>query len=84
MVGGLDHRQVTAIQCGLDHTIVLAAGQLFSCGWGADGQTGAYFFVSSSIPPYMHDSGELLAVTGPSTPSLAISIPTPLLTNIFS
>ena len=29
------------IACGMDHTLLLSdEGEVFSCGWGADGQTG--------------------------------------------
>ena len=29
------------IACGMDHTLLLSdKGEVFSCGWGADGQTG--------------------------------------------
>ena len=38
--------------CGLDHTLLLAdSGQVFSCGWGADGQTGTLDKIRT-----MHDS----------------------------
>ena len=29
------------IACGMDHTLLLSdEGEVFTCGWGADGQTG--------------------------------------------
>ena len=29
------------LACGMDHTLLLSdEGEVFSCGWGADGQTG--------------------------------------------
>eukprot|EP00048_Salpingoeca_helianthica_P020957 m.9547 g.9547 ORF g.9547 m.9547 type:complete len:362 (-) comp5435_c0_seq1:134-1219(-) len=31
---------VTQIACGWDHTAMLAAGEVLTCGWAADGQTG--------------------------------------------
>lgn len=40
MAGDLDPDTVTALVCGLDHTLVVAEGTLYACGWGADGQTG--------------------------------------------
>jgi len=31
------------IACGMDHTLLLSdEGEVFSCGWGADGQTGEH------------------------------------------
>jgi len=37
------YEEVKQIACGLDHTIVLTeGGQVFSCGLGADGQTGDF------------------------------------------
>lgn len=37
--------QIENIQCGQDHTLVLSkTGRVYSCGWGADGQTGLGHF----------------------------------------
>lgn len=44
--GGND--KVKDIVCGLDHSLILTEnGQVFSCGWGADGQTGLGHFNST-------------------------------------
>ena len=39
------------IVCGQDHTLFLdKSGQVFACGWGADGQLGNGVFDSNSTP----------------------------------
>lgn len=41
--------KIKQIACGFDHTLLLTIdGQVFSCGWGADGQTGLGHFNNES------------------------------------
>ncbi|EDO28645.1 predicted protein, partial [Nematostella vectensis] len=36
---------IVKVVCGMDHSLLLSCdGKVFSCGWGADGQTGLGFF----------------------------------------
>lgn len=43
-----DNDKIKDIVCGLDHSLILTEnGKVFSCGWGADGQTGLGHFNSS-------------------------------------
>lgn len=43
-----DDDKVKDIVCGLDHSLILTEkGKVFSCGWGADGQTGLGHFNST-------------------------------------
>ena len=43
------------IACGLDHTLLLSTdGKVFSCGWGADGQTGKPVVCIASKHYYVH------------------------------
>ena len=43
-----DDDKVKDIICGLDHSLLLTEnGKVFSCGWGADGQTGLGHFNST-------------------------------------
>ncbi len=38
------------VVCGLDHTLLLAeSGGVFSCGWGADGQTGIWRYIINFV-----------------------------------
>ncbi|XP_068187344.1 RCC1-like G exchanging factor-like protein isoform X2 [Antennarius striatus] len=49
-VGGFDGR-VVQVSCGQDHSLFLTeAGSVFSCGWGADGQTGVGHHDVSASP----------------------------------
>lgn len=42
---------VVQVECGQDHTLFLTAdGEVYSCGWGADGQTGLGHDRSQGIP----------------------------------
>ncbi|XP_017774213.1 PREDICTED: Williams-Beuren syndrome chromosomal region 16 protein [Nicrophorus vespilloides] len=37
----IDGKKIVDVECGQDHTLViLSDGSVYSCGWGADGQTG--------------------------------------------
>ena len=39
------------IVCGQDHTLFLTKnGQVYSCGWGADGQTGLGDYINQGTP----------------------------------
>lgn len=46
-----DGGEVTDILCGQDHSLFLSSsGTLYSCGWGADGQTGKGHYDVSHVP----------------------------------
>lgn len=50
-VRNLDDVQVRKIVCGPDHTLFLTdKGEVYSCGWGADGQTGIGHFDNEWTP----------------------------------
>lgn len=43
-----ENDDVVSVQCGQDHTLFLTkAGKVYSCGWGADGQTGRGNYITS-------------------------------------
>lgn len=45
----VDDKTISDVQCGQDHTLILTKdGCVYSCGWGADGQTGLGHFNSVS------------------------------------
>ncbi|EFA10131.2 RCC1-like G exchanging factor-like protein [Tribolium castaneum] len=45
----IDSKKVTDIECGQDHTLAVTDdGAVYSCGWGADGQTGLGTFDNTS------------------------------------
>lgn len=47
----LDKEKVVDAVCGMDHTLFLTeSGRVFSCGWGADGQTGLGHFNNEATP----------------------------------
>lgn len=47
----LNGRKITGITCGQDHSLfLLDNGSVFSCGWGADGQTGLGHYKSVDEP----------------------------------
>lgn len=49
-IGELPSR-VTEVFCGQDHSMFLSGdGQLYSCGWGADGQTGLGHYKNQATP----------------------------------
>ncbi|KAM6155397.1 RCC1-like G exchanging factor-like protein isoform 2-T2 [Rhynchocyon petersi] len=53
--------QVVQVACGQDHSLFLTdAGEVYSCGWGADGQTGLGHYNSSSVPTKL--GGDLAGV----------------------
>ncbi|XP_068600698.1 RCC1-like G exchanging factor-like protein [Brachionichthys hirsutus] len=59
-VEGFDGR-VVQVACGQDHSLFLTeAGSVFSCGWGADGQTGVGHYAVSASPVQV--GGDLLGV----------------------
>ncbi|XP_039250516.2 RCC1-like G exchanging factor-like protein [Styela clava] len=42
---------VTQISCGMDHSLFLTkSGEVYGCGWGADGQTGLGSYEKTGIP----------------------------------
>ncbi|XP_059086233.1 RCC1-like G exchanging factor-like protein [Tigriopus californicus] len=46
---------IVDVVCGQDHTFFLSTrGQLFSCGWGADGQLGGGDYASQHTPTLIH------------------------------
>lgn len=46
-----DHEKIHDIHCGQDHSLFITeSGRLYSCGWGADGQTGLGHYNSTYIP----------------------------------
>lgn len=50
-VGMPGEERIATIQCGQDHSIfVTETGSVFSCGWGADGQTGLGHYNSVGTP----------------------------------
>lgn len=55
-----DNDKVKDIVCGLDHSLILTEnGKVFSCGWGADGQTGLGHF--NSIGEWTQVLGDIKA-----------------------
>lgn len=51
VIDGVDGESVSDIHCGQDHSFLLSAtGKVYSCGWGADGQTGLGHYDSTSSP----------------------------------
>lgn len=47
--------KIVQVACGLDHTLFLAEkGTVYSCGWGADGQTGLGHYGDEMIPHQVH------------------------------
>lgn len=45
----LDGEKIAQVECGQDHTLALTdSGKVFSCGWGADGQTGLGHYNTTS------------------------------------
>lgn len=50
-IEGLNGRKIVGITCGQDHSLFLMDnGTVFSCGWGADGQTGLGHYNSVDVP----------------------------------
>lgn len=61
MIKNVDGERVIDSVCGQDHTLFLSeSGKIYSCGWGADGQTGLGHFNNQSIPSLV--KGELEGV----------------------
>ncbi|XP_006889726.1 PREDICTED: Williams-Beuren syndrome chromosomal region 16 protein [Elephantulus edwardii] len=53
--------QVVQVACGQDHSLFLTEkGEVYSCGWGADGQTGLGHYNMSSVPTKL--GGDLAGV----------------------
>ncbi|KAM9583319.1 RCC1-like G exchanging factor-like protein isoform 1-T1 [Trichechus inunguis] len=53
--------QVVQVACGQDHSLFLTdKGEVYSCGWGADGQTGLGHYNISSVPTQL--GGDLAGV----------------------
>ncbi|XP_075420944.1 RCC1-like G exchanging factor-like protein isoform X2 [Tenrec ecaudatus] len=53
--------QVVQVACGQDHSLFLTEkGEVYSCGWGADGQTGLGHYNISSVPTKL--GGDLAGV----------------------
>ncbi|XP_026472586.1 RCC1-like G exchanging factor-like protein isoform X2 [Ctenocephalides felis] len=45
------NEDIVSIQCGQDHSIFInKCGQVFACGWGADGQTGLGHYRNEYVP----------------------------------
>ncbi|XP_003740298.1 RCC1-like G exchanging factor-like protein [Galendromus occidentalis] len=43
--------KVAEVVCGLDHTLFLTeSGEVYACGWGADGQTGLGHYGNTGVP----------------------------------
>ncbi|XP_014240645.1 RCC1-like G exchanging factor-like protein [Cimex lectularius] len=75
-IKNLDGMNVDAVCCGQDHTIFLAQGNVYACGWGADGQMGQCSTKNLSTPKII--SGDLcfekvLKVTGCADTVLALT-----------
>lgn len=70
-------KNIKSVSCGQDHTIFLNNnGEVFSCGWGADGQTGLGHYKSQGIPTQLEGDikGEkIIQISGSSDTVLAIS-----------
>lgn len=48
-IKNVDNKKIVDVECGQDHTMVLTDdGSVYSCGWGADGQTGLGYFNNQS------------------------------------
>lgn len=46
-----DNEPIRDVVCGQDHTFFMTeTGKIFSCGWGADGQTGLGHYNNSQVP----------------------------------
>ncbi|XP_002127666.2 RCC1-like G exchanging factor-like protein [Ciona intestinalis] len=69
--------KVVKILCGMDHTMFLTEdGRVFTCGWGADGQTGLGKFECTGIPTEVKGDLEGVKITQLTTfsdTSLALS-----------
>ncbi|XP_016080632.1 PREDICTED: Williams-Beuren syndrome chromosomal region 16 protein, partial [Miniopterus natalensis] len=53
--------QVVQVACGQDHSLFLTdKGEVYSCGWGADGQTGLGHYNITSVPTKL--GGDLVGV----------------------
>ncbi|XP_071479604.1 RCC1-like G exchanging factor-like protein [Diadema antillarum] len=60
--------KVTQIACGHDHSLFLTdAGHVYSCGWGADGQTGLGHYGDTSIPKRLEGDIKDIPITQIST-----------------
>ncbi|XP_053610034.1 RCC1-like G exchanging factor-like protein [Plodia interpunctella] len=47
----LGNETITSVCCGQDHTLYLtSSGKVYSCGWGADGQTGLGSYEAQATP----------------------------------
>nr|XP_061818729.1 RCC1-like G exchanging factor-like protein isoform X2 [Nerophis lumbriciformis] len=76
-IEGIGSSKVVQVACGQDHSLFLTkAGQVYACGWGADGQTGVGHHKVCSTPTQVAGDLEGVAVQQISTYgdcSLAVS-----------
>lgn len=54
-ISDLGGEKIESVICGQDHSFFITrSGKVFSCGWGADGQTGLETFETTSRPTEVH------------------------------